>query len=131
VDATGDLATVDGTDEGVQRVLRRLLTNEREYIWAPSYGAGLPTFIGDPVNVARIQAVIRKQIFLEAIVARDPSPVITVTAQADNSVFVDIKYVDTTTSQQVVVSAQVTSDGTLAPTDFAIGVGRIGVDFLG
>jgi phage baseplate assembly protein W len=131
VDASGDLATVDGTEEGVERILRRLLTNPAEYIWNPSYGAGLPQFLGEPVNTTRIQAVIRRQMLLEAIVARDPPPVITVTGRADNSVFVDIKYVDSTTSRTVALSASVAQDGTVAPVSFAIGVGRIGIDFLG
>lgn len=130
VDATGDLATVDGTEEGVERVLRRLLTNQAEYVWNPTYGAGLPQFIGDPVNASRIQAVIRRQMLLEAIVASNPPPVITVSARQDNSVFVDIKYVDSTTTQQVNFSGTISQDGTFAPTAFAIGLGRIGIDFL-
>ena len=114
VDATGDISTVDGTEEGVERILRRLLTNQKEYIWNPTYGAGLPLFIGEPVNASRIQAVVRRQMLLESIVARDPPPVITVTAHADNSVFLDIKYVDATSQQPVSVSAQVSQNGTVA-----------------
>jgi hypothetical protein len=135
VDATGDLATVDGTEEGVERVLRRLLTNPAEYIWNATYGAGLPQFLGDPVNATRIQAVIRRQMLLEAVVASNPPPVITVSARADNSVFVDIKYVDSTTTETVAATVQVSSNGginiSVVPTQFAIGVGRIGIDFLG
>ena len=40
--ATGQVALVDGTPKGEQRVLRRLLTNPGDYIWHPEYGAGLP-----------------------------------------------------------------------------------------
>jgi hypothetical protein len=114
VDATGDLATIDGTEEGVERILRRLLTNPAEYIWNTTYGAGLPQFLGDPVNVTKIQAVVRRQMLLEQIVVRDPPPVISVSARADNSVFVTIQYVDTTSQQPVSVSAQISQNGSVA-----------------
>ena len=45
---TGDLALADGAALGRQRVLRRLLTNPGDYIWHPTYGAGLARFVGHP-----------------------------------------------------------------------------------
>ena len=104
VDSTGDLLTSDGAQEGQERVLRRLLTNPREYIWQSAYGAGLAQFLGQPVSVARIKAVILNQMKNEAIVSQQPGPVVTVTAQSDNSVFVSIQYVDSTTAQAVALS---------------------------
>jgi phage baseplate assembly protein W len=104
IDATGDIAVSDGSQEGMERVLRRLLTNQLEYIWQPAYGAGLASFLGQPAIQARIQAVIRSQMFQEAAVAQEPPPSITVTAQADNTVFANIQYVDANTGSNVTLS---------------------------
>jgi hypothetical protein len=101
--ATGDLLAIDGVLRGQQRVLRRLLTNPGDYIWHPSYGAGLPSFIGSDVDVDAIKAVILAQIFLESSVARIPQPVIEVSPIAEG-VFVNIVYVDNDTGRQVTVS---------------------------
>ena len=95
--AGGDLATVDTTQLGQQRVLRRLLTNPGDYLWNPGYGAGLGQFVGQPANVARIRSVIRAQIFQEAAVARAPEPVIEVGATPDGAVTVAIRYADAAT----------------------------------
>lgn len=103
----GDLATVDGTLLGQQRVLRRLLTNPGDYIWQLDYGAGLAQFIGQPVDVARIQGVIRSQIFLESAVARSPEPQITVQAVATGEVFVTVLYTDAPSGQPQVLSFSV------------------------
>lgn len=102
--ANGDLATVSGTTLGQQRVLRRLLTNPGDYIWHPTYGAGLAQFVGQPVNALQITAVIRSQIFKEAAVARQPEPVITVLGQDDGSVFVEIRYVDASSGQTQILT---------------------------
>ncbi len=94
VGATGDIALAAGTTLGQQRVLRRLLTNPGDYIWQPDYGAGLGQFIGLPVDASQIRAVVRGQIFREAVVARTPEPVIDVQSNQDGSVYVHIRYVD-------------------------------------
>ncbi len=91
---SGDVATVDGTILGQQRVLRRLLTNPGDYIWQLDYGAGLAQFVGQPVDAARIRGVIRGQIFREAAVARTPEPRIDVQGGADGAVYVSIAYTD-------------------------------------
>ena len=91
---TGDLVVVAGATAGQQRLLRRLLTNPGDYIWDVAYGAGLGRFVGMPVDVARIQAVVRGQIFKEAAVARQPEPVIEVAADGAGTVAVQIRYVD-------------------------------------
>jgi len=105
--AGGDLATVSGTTFGQQRVLRRLLTNPGDYIWQPDYGAGLAQFIGQPVDAAAIQGVIRGQIFLEAAVARSPEPQIDVQAGTDGAVYVTVLYTDATSGQTQVLSFSV------------------------
>lgn len=74
---TNDLDRVSETLRSKQRVLRRLLTNPGDYIWHPDYGAGLPLYVGKPLNSdteSKIQSVILSQIFLEASVSKNPTP---------------------------------------------------------
>lgn len=97
VSATGDILAAQGTNLGTQRVLRRLLTNPGEYIWQPDYGAGLRRFIGQTTNVAAIKAVIRSQIFKEAVVARIPEPSIDVSTYPNGTVYVFLRYSDAQT----------------------------------
>jgi phage baseplate assembly protein W len=103
----GDLATVDGTILGQQRVLRRLLTNPGDYLWNPSYGAGLAQFVGRPASQPRIRSVIRGQIFQESVVARLPEPVIDVQVTTAGTVTALISYADSTTGETQVLSFSV------------------------
>ncbi|PHV13716.1 phage tail protein [Janthinobacterium sp. BJB303] len=117
--STGDLLKVDGTEEGVQRLLRRLLTNPAlidadgntlipgDYIFHPDYGAGLPRMIGDTVDIPKIKGRIQGQMFLEACVARSPAPVITVT-EILGGVSVDIRYNDALTGAPAALAFDVT-----------------------
>lgn len=105
--ASGDLATASGTTLGTQRVLRRLLTNPGDYIWNPTYGAGLPQFVGQPVSILQMRAVIRAQIFQEPSVARSPEPTITVTSDQTGAVYAEIQYLDADTGQSQVLSLSV------------------------
>ncbi len=112
IGAGGDIATVAGAVLGQQRVLRRLLTNPGDYIWQLDYGAGLARFIGQPANPSQIRAVIRSQIFKEAAVARQPEPVIEVQVAPGGSagaVYVDIRYVDSESSQTQIISFSVSA----------------------
>ena len=116
--ATGDIAKVDGSNQGMQRVLRRLLTNPAaldssgnvtvagDYIFHPNYGAGLPRMVGDTVNIAKIKGVIRGQILLEACVARNPAPIITVT-EIQGGVSVYIRYNDAQSGRPTALSFDV------------------------
>jgi phage baseplate assembly protein W len=97
VGPTGDLASVTGTALGQQRVLRRLLTNPGDYVWQPTYGAGLAQFIGSPASADQIRAVIRSQIFKESGVARSPEPLIDVQVETAGTVYVHIRYADAAT----------------------------------
>ena len=99
VGPTGDLAVSSGTKYGVERVLRRLLTNPGDLIWHPTYGAGLLSLIGQPINEARIRALIRSQILKEKAVARQPAPTITVTSNTTGMVAATIRYTDATTGE--------------------------------
>lgn len=94
--ATGDVATSDGTQLGQERVLRRLLTVPKGYIWHLNYGAGLPRFIGNVANKLRIAAVAKAQMYREALVSRNPAPAVSVDVQPTGVVTLDIKYVDAT-----------------------------------
>lgn len=88
-------------------MLRRLLTNAGDYIWQLKYGAGLARFVGQPANTRQIRAVIRAQIFQEAVVARVPEPIIAVTINSSGTVYVEIRYVDADTGQVQVLSFSV------------------------
>jgi hypothetical protein len=104
--AAGDLLTVSGTQRGQQRVLRRLLTNPGDYIFQPEYGAGLPGFLGQPIDSQKIKAAIRAQMLLEDSVAKTPDPVISISQGAsDNTAFsVSIAYNDAVTNTPVTLS---------------------------
>lgn len=116
--ATGDLLKVDGSTQGQQRLLRRLLTNPAlkdasgnvtvvgDYIFHPDYGAGLPRLVGATLDIAQIKGLIRGQVLMEASVARVPEPSITVNA-IQNGVSVYIRYNDAQTGKPVALSFDV------------------------
>lgn len=83
LDATGDLAMVDGIDLDNNHIERRLLTAVNGYLFHLDYGAGLLQRIGLTALERGIKAIVRQQIYLEATVARIPVPVITVGFKAD------------------------------------------------
>jgi hypothetical protein len=104
---TGDLQPVGGLTRGQQRVLRRLLTNPGDYIFHPDYGAGLPKYVGQPLDAARMTALIRGQILLEDAVAKTPAPGITVApipVSGGGGVFVRIQYTDAASGQSASLS---------------------------
>lgn len=103
---TGDLAVVDATTLTQQRVLRRLLTNQADYIWQLTYGAGLAQFVGQPAAVARIGGAIRAQMLREATVARTPEPMVDVQAGATGDVYVSVRYADAASGATQVLSFQ-------------------------
>jgi hypothetical protein len=99
---TGDLQPAGGVLRGQQRVLRRLLTNPGDYIFHPDYGAGLPKWVGQPLDIAKMTALIRGQILLEDAVSKTPAPVIAVTpvpVSGGGGVFVRIQYTDAASGQ--------------------------------
>lgn len=116
--STGDLLKVDGTTQGQQKVLRRLLTNPAardknrnitvsgDYIFHPDYGAGLPRMVGDTINIPKIKGAIRGQMLMEDAVARSPEPVITV-SEIQGGVSVYIHYNDAQTGTPVALSFDV------------------------
>lgn len=103
---TGDVATVERPALGTQRVLRRLLTNPGAYLWHPRYGAGLARYVGQPIDAAGIEALIRSQMLLEASVAREPEPVVAVRSDTAGSLFVQIRYADADTAEARVLNIE-------------------------
>src|SRR3954470_12052091 len=91
--ATGDLLAVDSVLESQQRILRRLMTNPGDYIWEPTYGAGLPRRIGRVLDITALTALIRSQMYLEDSVQQQPEPQITVQPLL-NGIYVQIQYVE-------------------------------------
>lgn len=109
---TGDLAVVGRPALGTERVLRRLLTNPGAYVWHPTYGAGLSRFVGQPIDVAGVQALIRSQMLLEPAVAREPEPVVTVQSDVGGTLFVQVRYADADTAVAQTVGFELgTSNG--------------------
>jgi phage baseplate assembly protein W len=107
--ATGDLQTANLTNRGQQRVLRRLLTNPGDYIFQPTYGAGLAQWVGQLMDIAKVTSLIKSQIALEDSVAKTPAPQITIQQNpADLSGFaVVIAYNDATNNTPTVLSFNV------------------------
>ena len=101
---TGDLAPIDGTVKGQQRILRRLFTNPGDYIAHPTYGGGLGKRVGRQMDVAGTTAVIREQLALESVVAQTPAPVITMAATPDGVLSVNIAYNDAPSGTQQTLS---------------------------
>ena len=105
--ATGGVQVAEGTLESQQRILRRLLTNPGDYIWEPEYGAGLPRYIGEKLDIVALTALIRSQMYLEASVQQQPEPRITATP-LQNGIYVRIVYVEATSGQPVTLNFEVT-----------------------
>src|ERR1700733_13276734 len=98
VSANGDLLTASSVTLSEQMVLRRLLTNPGDYIWQPTYGAGLPAKIGDPFSVETIESIVQSQMYLEDSVVRTPPPDVEVSS-FPNGMYVDISYTEADSNQ--------------------------------
>jgi hypothetical protein len=105
--ATGDLLVADGLLESNQRVLRRLLTNQGDYIWQPGYGAGLPGRIGGTLNEPEMDSLITSQMYQEQSVSQNPAPQIVVNPIA-NGFDTQISYVEVGSNTPTTLSFQVT-----------------------
>jgi hypothetical protein len=106
VSLSGDLNRANRLTRSRQRVLRRLLTNPGDYIWHPTYGAGLPAQIGRNLDLAKLRALIRGQMLLEPSVLRSPEPTIVLKSIA-NGVAVRISYIALPDRQPVALSFSV------------------------
>jgi len=103
VDNAGDLMLSQGTQAGTERVIRRLMTSQGDYIFQLDYGAGLPSYLGQPAAVPQIMGVIRQQMSLEDIVSQDPIPAVNV-GLYNNTVTASIQYRDSDTQESAVLS---------------------------
>lgn len=112
VTPTGDLQTVDGIPLSNQRIIRRLITspvavtNPPDYLQQPTYGAGLPQFIGQlntPTIYDKIKSLITSQMYQEETVAQTPPPDIQLTG-LPNRLIGTITYIYAATNQQVVLN---------------------------
>lgn len=108
----GDLQTVDNVELSNQRIIRRLLTtpiavaNPPDYLQQPTYGAGLPQFIGrlnTPQTYTEIKALIISQMYLEPTVQQTPPPEIELQGLPD-SLVCTITYIYAPSSQQAVIN---------------------------
>ena len=97
--ATGDLATADTPALTEQRTLRRLLTTRIEYLWHVDYGASLASFVGQPGAALAIHAAVRGQLSKEAAVAQTPAPAIDLIADPSGSLYVTIRYADSSSGE--------------------------------
>jgi phage baseplate assembly protein W len=104
ISATGDLSIASGSDLGQQRVLRRLLTNPGDYIWQPTYGAGLGQFVGQADAGPAASGLIYTQIYRESAVARQPVPQVVANLADAGSMAIDIKYADANSGQSQLLS---------------------------
>lgn len=92
--SSGDLQAASGTLRGQQRVLRRLLTNPGDYVFHKHYGAGLPKYVGSPLNAPEMKALILGQMLMEDAVAHSPTPAIEVKSLPGGAIAVSIQYYD-------------------------------------
>ena len=107
--ATNDLLLADGSTLSQQRIVRRLVTNPLDYIWAPTYGAGLPNYVGQPItvdNFDNIKSLITSQIFLESTVNQTPPPEILLQT-IQFGLFCQINYTLSPSLQPIVVTFNV------------------------
>jgi hypothetical protein len=106
--SNGDLQTVDSVQESQQRILRRLLTNPEDYIWQPTYGAGLPAQIGQVTDQAAVESLITTKMYLETSVVQNPQP------QVDfdfflNGINCSIRYIESDSNLPTTLSFSATS----------------------
>ncbi|WP_433867108.1 phage tail protein [Ralstonia wenshanensis] len=103
---TGDLGLSSADLRTQQRIVRRLITNPGEYIFQPTYGAGLPQKIGQALDVGALRGLIRSQVKLEEGVAQTPEPQVDVAA-ITNGVSVHILYTSAITRRPVTLKFSV------------------------
>lgn len=90
-------ALVSDTQETLQGILRRLLTNAGAYVWHTEYGAGLPQKVGAVVDATSIEAIIQEQMALEDTVDQTQPIVVSVTSDSLGKVVCAIQYTDAST----------------------------------
>ena len=97
LNSSGDIQQSSKTDLANQSIIRRLLTNPGEYIWHPTYGAGIGRFVGENLsseNFDNIKNIITSQMLMESTVAQFPLPKITLSSTNGTVLICDITYYD-------------------------------------
>lgn len=77
ISGTGSLLIANLATLSQQRVIRRLMTSTPNYIWHPTYGAGLSGVIGEPLTddlLTEIRSIITANLLLESTVSPNPQP---------------------------------------------------------
>ncbi|PZP48555.1 MAG: hypothetical protein DI601_00260 [Azospirillum brasilense] len=108
---TGDLMLAMDAALTQQRVLRRLLTPERDYLWHQEYGGGLGAYVGEPGAAPRIIAVAREQLGMEQTVQQSPPPDLRISADALGTVVLDVAYVDAASGETQSLSTPLNAVG--------------------
>ena len=67
----------------------------------------LGELVGQPIDVAGIEALIRSQMLLETAVARYPEPVVAVQSDPGGTFFVQVRYADADTAQARTLNIQI------------------------
>lgn len=104
--SSNDILTVDGDELTQQRILRRLMTTPGTYLQHPTYGVGLPIYIGLPLTdelFSQLKTLVINQMFLEDGVSKAPEPVIELTSLT-RQLFIQITYVPVGKDIPVVLS---------------------------
>jgi phage baseplate assembly protein W len=73
----GGTELISGSALTQQRIIRRLLTNQGDYIWDPTYGGNLRQYVDEPFDVAAVTAHVQAQTVLESTVQSVLSVVLT------------------------------------------------------
>jgi len=110
---SGDLKTATGTDRGQQRIIRRFMTNPGDYLEDPTYGAGLPQYVGALQSqdvLDKVSGTCTAQVLMEAVVAPTPAPVVTLQQLPDFSLWVSVQYTDAETGAPQTLSFNASSD---------------------
>jgi hypothetical protein len=112
LESGGDLMHADADLSAQLRILRRLMTNPlngnmpADYAFQPAYGAGLPRKVGEVFNAGKIASLIRSQMLMENLVARNPEPAVSVTQLMDG-LSCSLQYTDTQTNTPQLLSFNV------------------------
>jgi phage baseplate assembly protein W len=110
LNSVGDITQSENDDLSKQSIIRRLLTNPGEYIWHPTYGAGIGRFVGENLssdNFDVIKNTIISQMLMEETVAQSPLPIITLQAQNGTVLICDITYYDAVLKNPKTISFKV------------------------
>jgi len=104
--SSGDLLIANLATLSQQRVIRRLSTPNGGFIWDTSYGAGAPSYIGQPLssdNFESIKSLILSNILLESTVSPNPEPKVFLNV-IQGGLFCQIQYTLNPTLQPIVLN---------------------------